>query len=151
MLRLSLIHLEKNYLKGIAEDPNDVPQFTNFMLAAEPVSTNPNHQTPLGIITVKNGDPMVMYSGRCRNSIKESSSSMKSQISVRKRHQMILLLVLQTSKSLYHSLIDLSKLFLSGNLDSSNRRRPTDYPTWIFCMHRFSGNGHQKTGLLVHE
>ena len=75
------IHL-KNQLKGIAEDPNDVPQFTNFMLAAEPVSTNPNHQTPLGIITVKNGDPMVMYSGRCRNSIKESSSSMKSQISV---------------------------------------------------------------------
>ena len=72
------------------EDPNDVPQFTNFMLAAEPVSTNPNHLTPLGIITVKNGDPMVMYSGRCRNSIKESSSSMKSQISVTKRHQMIL-------------------------------------------------------------
>ena len=77
-------YIRKMSLQGISEDPEDVPQFTNFMLAAEAVSTNPNHQTPLGIITVKNGDPMVMYSGRCRNSIKESSSSMKSQISVGK-------------------------------------------------------------------
>ena len=53
------------------------------MLAAEPVSTNPTHITPTGIITVNNGDPMVMYSGKCRNSIKESSSSMKDRISVK--------------------------------------------------------------------
>ena len=69
--------------KGTAEDPEEAPRFTNFMLAVEPVSTSPNHRTPTGTIEIRSGDPMVMYSGLCRNSIKESSSSMKNQISVR--------------------------------------------------------------------
>lgn len=70
-------------MQGLPDDEGTVPKFQGFLFAVESAMSSPMYDpSSLGTLQVTPGDAMVMFSGRCKNAVKATSSLPKEKIEV---------------------------------------------------------------------